>query len=158
MKATPFLAMKKHLRLWNSQAYKKEWRTLVQSFLLIFKQLQWPRNQGLHWQHFILFITYEWIEEAGVLHFTRLESLVRNKHSSLLGSCTSYKDNEVLRIRFLLKKRTLALGLKIWLSFRAETGQNLGRVFDSRTGCVYAMQLPCFEAKKPNLMLKTWAK
>ncbi len=37
-------------------------------------------------------------------------------------------------------------------------GQNLGRVFNSRSCCVCDMQLSCFEAKLPNLMLKTWPK
>jgi hypothetical protein len=35
------------------------------------------------------------------------------------------------------------------------TGQNLGRVFNFKSGCVCAMQLSCFETKLPNLMLKT---
>ncbi len=39
---------------------------------------------------------------------------------------------------------------KLWL-----TGQNLGRVFYSRSGCVRAMQLSCFETKRPSLKLKT---
>jgi hypothetical protein len=34
-------------------------------------------------------------------------------------------------------------------------GQNLGQVFNSRGGCVHAMQLHCFETKLPNLELKT---
>jgi hypothetical protein len=34
-------------------------------------------------------------------------------------------------------------------------GQNLGRVFNSRSGCVNAMQLRCSEIKLSNLMLKT---
>ncbi len=35
------------------------------------------------------------------------------------------------------------------------TGLNLGRVFNSRSGCVCAMQLLCFETKLPYLMSKT---
>jgi hypothetical protein len=35
------------------------------------------------------------------------------------------------------------------------TGWNLDRVFNSRSGCVFAMHLSCFETKLPNLMLKT---
>jgi hypothetical protein len=35
------------------------------------------------------------------------------------------------------------------------TGQNLGQVFNSRSGWVQAMQLHCFETKLPNLKLKT---
>jgi hypothetical protein len=34
------------------------------------------------------------------------------------------------------------------------TGQNQGRVFNSRSGRVCASQLPCFETKRPNLELK----
>ncbi len=37
-------------------------------------------------------------------------------------------------------------------------GQNQGRVFNSRSGRVCATQLPCFEAKLPNLELKTQPK
>jgi hypothetical protein len=32
---------------------------------------------------------------------------------------------------------------------------NLGRVFNSRSGCMCAMHLCCYEAKRPNLKLKT---
>jgi hypothetical protein len=35
------------------------------------------------------------------------------------------------------------------------TGQNLGRVLNSRSGCLCALQLSCFETKFANLMLKT---
>ena len=38
------------------------------------------------------------------------------------------------------------------------TGQNLGRVFNSRSGCMYAMQLWCCESGRPNLKLKTQPK
>jgi hypothetical protein len=38
------------------------------------------------------------------------------------------------------------------------TGQNLGRVFNSRSGCMCAMHLCYYEAKLPNLKLKTWPK
>ncbi len=35
------------------------------------------------------------------------------------------------------------------------TKRNLGRVFNSRSGCVHVMKLHCFEAKVSNLKLKT---
>jgi hypothetical protein len=35
---------------------------------------------------------------AGVLHYTILERLARDKHSSLLGPFVSMEENEVLRI------------------------------------------------------------
>ncbi len=38
------------------------------------------------------------------------------------------------------------------------TGRNLCRVFNSRAVCMAAMELSCFEAKRPNLMLKTQPK
>jgi hypothetical protein len=38
------------------------------------------------------------------------------------------------------------------------TGQKLGRVFNSRSGCVHAGQFHCFETKLPNLMLKSRTK
>jgi hypothetical protein len=38
------------------------------------------------------------------------------------------------------------------------TGQNLVLVFNTRSGCVYAMHLFCYEAILPNLELKTWDK
>jgi hypothetical protein len=37
-------------------------------------------------------------------------------------------------------------------------GQNLGRVFNSTSGCVHVMQLNCFVTKLPNLKLKTLPK
>ncbi len=35
------------------------------------------------------------------------------------------------------------------------TGRNLGRVFNSRSGCINAMHLCCYEAKQPKVKLKT---
>ncbi len=43
-----------------------------------------------------VFITYEWAQQAGVLHYTRLEMLARDKHSSLFGPFISYIETEVL--------------------------------------------------------------
>ncbi len=39
-----------------------------------------------------------------------------------------------------------------------QTGQKQGRVFNSRRGCVHAVQLHCFETKLTNLKLKTLPK
>jgi len=36
-------------------------------------------------------------------------------------------------------------------------GQNPGRIFNFRNGCMHAMELFCYEAKVPNLELKTWS-
>jgi hypothetical protein len=39
---------------------------------------------------------------------------------------------------------------------RQLTGRNLGRVFNSRSGCMRAMSLCCYVAKRHNFKLKTW--
>jgi hypothetical protein len=36
------------------------------------------------------------VEKARVLHYTRIEMLAREKHSSLLGPFLRYEENEVL--------------------------------------------------------------
>ncbi len=41
-------------------------------------------------------ITYEWVHRVRVLHYTRLERLDWDKHSSLLGPFVSYRANEVM--------------------------------------------------------------
>ncbi len=38
------------------------------------------------------------------------------------------------------------------------TGQNLGRVFNSRSGCMHYAHLHFLEAKLPSLKLETWFK
>ncbi len=43
-----------------------------------------PRHNGLHSQQFIFFVTYEWNQEARVLHYTRLERLASDKNFSLV--------------------------------------------------------------------------
>jgi hypothetical protein len=57
-------------------------------------------------------------------------------------------------IRFL-RSKPLSNTLHAAMDKLQLTGQNLGRVFNSRSGCVCAMHLSCFETKLPNLMLKT---
>ncbi len=54
------------------------------------------RDQGAYSQHFIFFITCHWTKLARVLHYTRLERLAWDKHSSLLGPLVSYEENEAL--------------------------------------------------------------
>ncbi len=55
-------------------------------------------SQGMYSQHFILFVTYELTQRARVLNYSRLEKLVREKHSSLLEQFVSYEKNEGLWI------------------------------------------------------------
>jgi len=52
----------------------------------------------------------------------------------------------------------LYLKIPLYMDKLQLTGRNLGRVFNSRSGCACSMQLSCFETKLPNLMLKTWPK
>jgi hypothetical protein len=53
-------------------------------------------NLGPYSQQFIFFATYEMAQLARVLHYSWLEMLVREKHSSLLDSLISYAKNKVL--------------------------------------------------------------
>jgi len=50
----------------------------------------------LYTQRVTFFVTYEWAQYARVLHYTRLEELVRNKHSSLWVPFISYEENSVM--------------------------------------------------------------
>ncbi len=52
--------------------------------------------QGTYLQYFIFSITCKWVQKAIVLHYSRLEMLVRDKHPSLLDPFVSYAKNEVL--------------------------------------------------------------
>ncbi len=54
------------------------------------------KPQGPYSQHFIFFVTYELAIITTVLHYTKLERLAMDKHSSLLGIFVSYEENEVL--------------------------------------------------------------
>jgi hypothetical protein len=47
-------------------------------------------------QHFIVFVTYEWSQYARVLHYTKMEMLLRDKYSNLLGPFIRYAENKVL--------------------------------------------------------------
>jgi len=47
-------------------------------------------------QQFIFFIPFEWVKQARVLHYNRLEKLARDKCSSLFGPFVSYEDKAVL--------------------------------------------------------------
>ncbi len=62
----------------------------------------WIRTVSFCTQHFIFFVSYEWVQLAWTLNYARLERLARNKQFSLLGTFVSYKINEVLWIRLLL--------------------------------------------------------
>ncbi len=44
------------------------------------------------------FVTYQWAQKARVLDYTSPESIVKAKHSSLLGPFTSYEEKPVLWI------------------------------------------------------------
>ncbi len=59
-------------------------------------EVLWIRSQKLYWYCTLIHSFYEWAKYAGVLHYTRMESLARDKHSSLSGPLLSYEGNEVL--------------------------------------------------------------
>jgi hypothetical protein len=52
--------------------------------------------QGPYSQHFICFITYEFVQKARVLYNIWLDKIVRDKRSSLLESFMSYEEIEML--------------------------------------------------------------
>jgi hypothetical protein len=53
-------------------------------------------SQVSYSQHFNFFITYKWVHKGILLHYTKVERLARNEHSSLLGTFVSVEKNEVL--------------------------------------------------------------
>jgi hypothetical protein len=54
------------------------------------------RGQGPYSQHLSFFAAYKLTQKAGLLHYSWLEMLVRDKYSSLLDPFVSYIKNEVL--------------------------------------------------------------
>ncbi len=46
--------------------------------------------------NFIFFVTQEYFQQARVLDYTRTEKLAGDKHSNLLGTFLSYRENKVL--------------------------------------------------------------
>ncbi len=60
-------------------------------------------SRGPHSQHFFFFAIYKWPEQDRVLHYTRRERLVRDKHSSLLAPFVSYEENEVSQASNVIK-------------------------------------------------------
>ncbi len=45
-------------------------------------------------KNFILFITYQWTQKAGMFHYTTLEMLAKDNYSSLLVPFLSYEIKE----------------------------------------------------------------
>jgi hypothetical protein len=45
------------------------------------------------------FVTYKWTQKVRVLHYTRLERLVRDTRSSVLDPFVTYKENVILLLR-----------------------------------------------------------
>jgi hypothetical protein len=67
--------------------------------------LRAPRTPECFSHHFIFFVTYEWAQKARVFHYTRLETFVIDKQSSLLGLFISYIFYRV--VNMTLSKQTL---------------------------------------------------
>ncbi len=53
-------------------------------------------DQGPYSQHFNLYVTYEWAQQARKLHYTRLERVARDRYSRFLGPFVSYEEKNVL--------------------------------------------------------------
>ncbi len=69
-----------------------------------------------------------------------------------------YSDTSPFSIPWLNKRLTLLLATNWGMDKLKLTGQNLGPVFNSRCGCKCAMHLCRYEAKRPNLKLKSQPK
>jgi hypothetical protein len=70
---------------------------------------------------------------------------------TLVWHCSKAVSHYGPRQSFTLAKSTAMDKLQV-------TGQNLGRVFNSRSGCMCARLLRCHETKLPDLKLKTRSK
>ncbi len=81
------------------------------------------------------------------------------KHSTTVFQPLAFKVNVEAPTLKLIFDRSLAFLWKDILDRCMDklqlTGQNLGRVFSSRRGCMCGTHLFCFEAKLPSLKLKT---
>jgi hypothetical protein len=55
--------------------------------------------QSQYSQHFIFLVANKSAQWARFLHYTRLERLARDKHSSIVGWLVCYEENEVFWIR-----------------------------------------------------------
>jgi hypothetical protein len=75
-----------------------------------------------------------------------------NQHSNSLPKSVSYRQKSFITLDpYHFPSRIPCHGVLI----RMLQLLDLGRVFNSRCGCVCATQLHCFETKLPNVMLKT---
>ncbi len=71
-------------------------RTNIQAYLPICNKKRSVMNMRMY-SHFIYFVTYEWAQFR-LFHYTNLERLACDTHSSLLGPFMIYKENEMLCI------------------------------------------------------------
>ncbi len=60
------------------------------------KKIKIILSQGPYSQNLPFFLTYKWALYSGVSHYTRLEKLARDEHTSLVYPFVSYVENEVL--------------------------------------------------------------
>jgi len=83
----------KNVLQFENKYLRQAWK--MQAIDIIFK-LPYSYRPGPYSQHFILSLTYSLDQLARVLHYIWMERLARDKHSSLLDTHVSYKENEVL--------------------------------------------------------------
>jgi hypothetical protein len=71
---------------------------------------------GPYSKNFIFFVTYKLARGTRVLHYSRLEMVVREKHSSLLDPFVSYAKNKASRIftQKLTHDKTRAIKVLHW--------------------------------------------
>jgi len=86
-----------------------------------------------------------------------LFAILKMKLSQLSWSFT-YFLHRMAELQSILWKLPKVIRKCVSMDRLQLTIQNLARVFNSRSGCVWAMHLFCYEAKRPNLKLKTQPK
>jgi hypothetical protein len=59
----------------------------------------WIHTQVPYSQHFLIFSTYEYFQQAGVLDYSRPVKLSSDKHSNLLDLPITYEENKLLRMQ-----------------------------------------------------------
>ncbi len=113
----------------------------------------WVWHHGPFSQNFIFFIIYKCAQQARVLHYTRLESLARDKSSSPLGPFVSYEENEVLWIWSQKLELSQHLERSKKLIGRLHSGNYVIKLF----GPIYALKqyASAFSSGKYFLLLST---
>jgi hypothetical protein len=59
-------------------------------------EVLWKLSLSQYSQNFIFFVTYEWAKLIRAIHYTMLEHIFCDKHTTLFRAFVNYKENEAL--------------------------------------------------------------